>query len=182
MINNENVKRPSQRMTPPSSQSLVYVIVSIGIIGLMITSFPSVAFIASAQYNNNNNNAGALPEKADITYSKAISKQQEKCLEITTDKKIYEKGDVIKITVRNTGDEPLEFPNSVLGLEIKNLRTKEIYPLISLQVITTLQPGESRTFEFTYDELVREIGTGPTKASVSVVGGKCSASTVFILK
>ncbi len=99
--------------------------------------------------------------------------QEPECtLEITADKEIYEPGDVVAITITNTGDEPIEFPNSALGLQIKNVDTGEVFPLVAAQVITTLEPGESRTFEFTYEELVSEIGTGLISATVmSECGG-----------
>jgi hypothetical protein len=64
-------------------------------------------------------------------------------------------------------------------LEIENLGTDEVYPIESAQVITTLDPGESRTFEFTCEEVVSEIGTGTIEASVR--GDGCSASTTFAL-
>jgi hypothetical protein len=88
-------------------------------------------------------------------------------LEITADKEIYEPGDVVAITITNTGEEPLEFPNSPLGLQIKYVDTGEVFPLVAAQVITTLEPGESRAFEFTYEDLVREIGTGLISATVT---------------
>jgi hypothetical protein len=101
-------------------------------------------------------------------------------LEIATNEETYESGgDTVTINVTNDGNEALDFPNSVLGLEIENVDTEEVYSIISLQVITTLEPGESRTFEFTYEELVSEIGTGTIEASVSTEG--CSASTNFTL-
>jgi hypothetical protein len=100
-------------------------------------------------------------------------------LEITTDKETYESVGTVTITVTNDSDEALEFPNSVLGLEIENLDTDEVYPLVSAQVITTLEPGESRTFEFTYEELVSEIGTSTIEASVS--GEEYSANITFTL-
>jgi PKD domain len=101
-------------------------------------------------------------------------------LEIATNEETYMSGgDTVTINVTNDGNEALDFPNSVLGLEIENVDTDEVYPIISLQVITTLEPGESRTFEFTYEELVSEIGTGTIEASVSTEG--CSASTTFAL-
>ena len=101
-------------------------------------------------------------------------------LEIATNEETYmSAGDTVTINVTNDGNEALDFPNSVLGLEIENVDTNEVYPIISLQVITTLEPGESRTFEFTYEELVSEIGTGTIEASVSTEG--CSASTTFTL-
>jgi hypothetical protein len=87
-------------------------------------------------------------------------------LEITTDKENYGPGDLVAITITNTGDEPLEFPNSALGLQIKNVDTGEVFPLDAAQIVTTLEPGESRTFEFMYEDLVREIGTGLISATV----------------
>jgi hypothetical protein len=87
-------------------------------------------------------------------------------LEITADKEIYGPEDVVVITITNTGDEPLVFPDAALGLQIKNVDTGEVFPLVAAQVITTLEPGESRTFEFTYEELVSEIGTGLISATV----------------
>jgi hypothetical protein len=100
-------------------------------------------------------------------------------LEIATNEETYTSGQLVTMTVTNDGNEALDFPNSVLGLEIENVDTDEMYPIISLQVITTLEPGESRTFEFTYEELVSEIGTGTIEARVGSDG--CSASTTFTL-
>src|ERR671914_481848 len=103
--------------------------------------------------------------------------EQQQCqLEIITNEETFE----VEEPVTNGGDEALEFPNSMLGLEIENRDTGETYPLFSAQVITTLEQGESRTFEFTYEELVSEIGTGTIEASVSSSDG-CSASTTFTL-
>ncbi len=107
--------------------------------------------------------------------------EQQQCqLEIITNEETFEVEEPVTITVTNDGDEALEFPNSMLGLEIENRDTGETYPLFSAQVITTLEPGESTTFEFTYDEVVSEIGTGTIEANVSSSDG-CSASTTFTL-
>jgi PKD repeat protein len=100
--------------------------------------------------------------------------------EITTDEETYEPEDTVTINVTNNGNESLEFPNSILGLVIENLDTGEVFPLASAEVITTLEPAESNTFEFTYEELVNEIGTGTIEARVSTTGG-CSDSTTFTL-
>ena len=101
-------------------------------------------------------------------------------LEIATNEETYMSGgDNITINVTNDGNEALEFPNSVLGLEIENLGTGDIFPLVSAQVITALEAGESRTFQFTYEELVSEIGTGTIEARVG--GDGCLASTTFTL-
>jgi hypothetical protein len=100
-------------------------------------------------------------------------------LEITTNEETYTSGQLVTITFTNDGDEALETANSVFGLEIENLDTDELFPLISAQVITTLEAGQSETFEFTYEELVSEIGTGTIEARVG--GDGCSAGTIFTL-
>ena len=111
-----------------------------------------------------------LNEALDVTVEQIPTPedgQPPECpLIMTTTKEVYEPGDEVTITVTNTGDEPLDFPNSALGLQIKNVDTGEVFPLEAAQVITTLEPGESRTFEFTYDELVTEIETGTIEASI----------------
>src|SRR5215213_3917602 len=107
--------------------------------------------------------------------------EQQQCqLEIRTDGDTFGLGDSVIITVTNGGDEALEFSNSILGLEIENQDTGEVYPLFSAQAIITLEPGESRTSEFSYEVLVNEIGTGTIEASVSSDEG-CLASTTFTL-
>jgi hypothetical protein len=100
-------------------------------------------------------------------------------LDITTDKETYDTGDVVIITVTNTGEEVLVFPNSGLGLQIKNLGTGAVLPLYFAQVETELQPGESTPFRFTYEDLVREIGSGTIEASVGG-GGECSSVTFML--
>lgn len=107
--------------------------------------------------------------------------EQQQCqLEIMTNEETFELGESVIINVTNGGDEALEFSNSILGLEIENQDTGEAYPLFSAQAIITLQPGESRTSELSYEVLVSEIGTGIIEASVSSDEG-CSASTAFTL-
>jgi hypothetical protein len=103
-------------------------------------------------------------------------------LEINTNKQTFKPQDEVIIDVTNTGNQPLEFPNSVLGLQIMNIDTGAVFVPQSLQVITIVQPGESKTFKFTFEELVKEnkIGTGTIEASTVTVDG-FSASTTFTL-
>lgn len=137
--------------------------------------------------NTTTTTANATTAASDTNTTGTASEEQEggggeqQCqLEITTDGETFGLGESVTINVTNGGDEALEFPNSVLSLEIENHDTGEAYPLFSAQVITTLEPGESRTFEFTYEELVSEIGAGTIEARVSS-GDGCSASTTFTL-
>lgn len=52
-------------------------------------------------------------------------------LSISTDKPVYKIGDIVNITINNTGTDPLTFPNSLLGLQIENSATHEKYPLFA---------------------------------------------------
>jgi hypothetical protein len=107
--------------------------------------------------------------------------EQQQCqLELMTNEETFGLGDSVTLTLTNGGDEDVVFSNSILGLEIENQNTGEVYPLFSAQAIITLRPGESRTTEFSYEVLVNEIGTGTIEASVSSDEG-CLASTTFTL-
>jgi hypothetical protein len=83
---------------------------------------------------------------------------------------------VVTITVTNTGDRTLVFPDAGLGLKITNLDTGAVLDLAFAQVVTELAAGESKTFQFTYEDIVNEIGTGTIEASVGD-GGECSSVT-----
>jgi len=69
-------------------------------------------------------------------------------LEIWTNKNTYEPGETIIITVKNTGAQPLTFPDAALGLMIINIETKESFSFIAAQVLTLLQPGQSKSIEW----------------------------------
>ena len=69
-------------------------------------------------------------------------------LEIWTNKNIFEPGKTIIITVKNNGAQPLTFPDAALGLMIINIETKESFSFIAAQVLTLLQPGESKSIEW----------------------------------
>jgi HYR domain/WD40-like Beta Propeller Repeat len=121
----------------------------------------------------------ALNDAQDVTVERRLTReptpppppgngQEPYCsLEITADKEVYDPGDEVAITITNTGDVPIDFPDAALGLQIKNVDTGKVFPLDAAQVVTTLEPGESKTFRFTYEQLVDEIGTGLISATVA---------------
>ena len=73
---------------------------------------------------------------------------QHQAIAMTTDKSAYSRGEVVNITISNTGTEPLTFPNAALGLRIENSKTHETYPLLSAQVITTLDSGGKKSINW----------------------------------
>jgi hypothetical protein len=153
------------------------------------TSTTSTAMEAPPQTNTTtmttNATATAAIGDTNATTSTAPEEQgegeQQQCqLELMTNEETFGLGESVIFNVTNYGAEALEFSNSILGLEIENQDTGEAYPLFSAQVITALEPGESRTSELSYEVLVSEIGTGLIEASVRSDEG-CLASTTFTL-
>jgi archaellum component FlaG (FlaF/FlaG flagellin family) len=69
-------------------------------------------------------------------------------LELRTNKDTFELGETIIITVKNNGRQPLTFPDAALGLMIVNVETKESFSFIAAQVLTLVQPGQSKSIEW----------------------------------
>src|SRR4029077_12582550 len=95
---------------------------------------------------NNENNVQVTDNSStsDETLLNEVGNQgQHQAIDMTTDKNTHTPGEVVNITIRNIGTEPLTFPNAALGLRIENSKTYEKYPLLSAQVITTLETDSS---------------------------------------
>jgi hypothetical protein len=69
-------------------------------------------------------------------------------LQITTDKQRYVLGEKVMVTIKNNWKFPLEFPDSLLGLNIENVKTGQRAGLLAAQVISELKPNESKTFQW----------------------------------
>jgi uncharacterized membrane protein len=91
------------------------------------------------QQKNSQNGTG----KAD--FANTDSNEENLPLIMTTDKTVYSPGETVNITISNTGEAPLTFPNAALGLTIRNVATNQTYPIFSAQVITVLNPNDSRS-------------------------------------
>lgn len=99
-------------------------------------------------------------------------------INISTSKPTYKFGEIVNITIKNVGIDPLTFPNSILGLKIENAITHEKYPLFSAQVITTLDSGGSKSLKWNQkDSFGRQVGEGNYTASTS--SGSLVANTTF---
>ena len=84
----------------------------------------------------------------NTSVSQVGNSKQFQSINITTDKKSYKPGEVVNITIKNTGAVALTFPNSILGLTIQSEDTHEKYPLFSAQVITTLDSGGEKSLKW----------------------------------
>jgi hypothetical protein len=102
-------------------------------------------------------------------------------LDIETDKQTYDAGEIVSILITNNGSEELTFPNSALGLTIKNMASNELYPILSSQVITILDPGDSKSLR--WDQMGvngNQVPTGNYSASVDSDIG--TAQTTFSIR
>jgi hypothetical protein len=65
---------------------------------------------------------------------------------------------------------PLEFPDSILGLNIENVMTGQKAGLLSAQVISELKPNESKTFQWDQkDTNANQTAPGIYKAETSSI-------------
>ena len=97
---------------------------------------------------------------------------------ITTDKQSYNLSETVNITIKNVGNQSLTFSDSALGLRIKNLNTGEIYRLVAAQVLTDLNPNESKSLKWNQeDNDGAQIKPGNFEASIT--SGPLSANTTF---
>ena len=121
---------------------------SLLVLAIVVSSSLSLIFFLSNDiYAQNESNthpqeSNQVGEQGQ-TFQNETSNEDNLTLIMTTDMTIYSPGETVNITMTNTGEEPLTFPNSALGLMIRNLATNESYPIYSAQVITTLNPNES---------------------------------------
>ena len=116
---------------------------SLLVLAIVVSSSLSlIFFLLNDIYAQNESNLTSPQEPNQVGEQRQIF-QNGTSLIMTTDQNIYSPGETVNFTMTNTGEEPLTFPNSALGLMIRNLATNESYPIYSAQVITTLNPNES---------------------------------------
>jgi hypothetical protein len=88
---------------------------------------------------------------------------------------------MVGILVKNLGSAQLTFPNSALGLMIRNLASNELYPILSSQVITIIGPGDSKSLQ--WDQVGIDGSQAPSgNYSASVNSGINTAETSFSIK
>jgi hypothetical protein len=99
----------------------------------------------------------------------AKGKQNEsKMLQFTTDKTDYGKGDIVTFTAKNLGSEKLLFPDSALGISIKNIDNGKIYGIIAAQVLTSIEAGQSK--QITWQD-AKNADVGNYIATIHTAGG-----------
>ena len=142
----------------------------------------SIGDSGSIVNNSNSNNVQNETNLAnDTLVNGEIKNSISDIINITTDKQIYNPGEIVGISIKNSGSEQLTFPNSALGLKIKNLASNELYPILSSQVITILGPGDSKSLR--WDQIGIDGNQAPSgNYSASVNSGINTAETSFSIK
>lgn len=131
--------------------------------------------------NNSNNVQNETNLANDTLVNGEIKNSISDILNIATDKQTYNPGEIVSISIKNLGSGQLTFPNSALGLKIKNLATNELYPILSSQVITILGPGDSKSLQ--WDQIGIDGNQAPSgNYSASVNSGINTAETSFSIK
>jgi hypothetical protein len=105
---------------------------------------------------------------------------EQQAVTITTDKNMYASGEVVNITISNIGTEPLAFPNAALGVTIENSMTHVKYPLLSAEVITTLDSGGKKSINWD------QVGSSgqkvpPGNYTVTTSAGSLTANVTFTI-
>jgi hypothetical protein len=118
-----------------------------------------------------------LPKTSSIT--QVVYGNESEAINITTERKIYNIGDIVNIIVNNSGTQPLTFSNSTTQVIVKSLETNQSYPVLSTGPVRfTLDTGASRNFTWDQKEMDgQEIKPGNYSASVSL--GSLNANTTF---
>ncbi len=137
---------------------------------------------SATSIKNNSNKSQNETNLANITtLNSDIKNPIQDMINITTDKQIYNPGEKVSITIKNMGSEQLTFPNSALGLTIRNLVSNELYPILSSQVIIILNPGDSKSL--IWDQIGVDGNHAPSgNYTASVNSGINTAKTTFSIR
>lgn len=131
--------------------------------------------------NNSNSSQNETSIANDSSLAGEANNSNQEILDIETDKQTYNAGEIVSILITNKGSGELTFPNSALGLTIKNLASNELYPILSSQVITIIGPGDSKSLRWD------QIGVNGNQApagnySASVDSDISTAQTTFSIR
>jgi hypothetical protein len=131
--------------------------------------------------NNSNSSQNETNIANDTWLTGQTNNSGQDMIDIKTDKQTYNPGEIVSIMITNKGSAELTFPNSALGLTIRDLASNELYPILSSQVITILGPGDSKSLR--WDQIGVNGNQAPSgNYSASVNSDIASAQTAFSIK
>ena len=94
-------------------------------------------------YASQIDNINAINQSLSLANQTSGNDNNTSALIMRTDKTVYNPGELVKFLISNTGMKPLVYPDSTLGLVIKNVNTNTTYPVYSVPRPTTLKPNEN---------------------------------------
>ena len=135
--------------------------------------------------NSTTNNSNSSQNKTNMSNGTSLTGETnnsvQDMIDIKTDKQTYNPGEIVSIMITNRGSAELTFPNSALGLTIRNLASNELYPILSSQVITILGPGDSKSLR--WDQIGVNGNQAPSgNYSASVNSDIATAQTTFSIR
>ena len=137
--------------------------------------------ISNSLTNNSNSTSNETNIANDTLLTGETNNSTQDIVAIQADKQTYNPGEIVSISITNKGSEELTFPNSALGLKIRNLASDELYPILSSQVITILGPGDSKSLR--WDQMgVNGNQAPPGNYSASVSSDISEAQTTFSIR
>lgn len=137
--------------------------------------------IGSSITNNSNSSSNETNIANDTLLTGETNNTIQDDVAIETDKQTYNPGEIVSISITNNGSEELTFPNSALGLKIRNLASDELFPILSSQVITILGPGDSKSLR--WDQMGVNGNQAPSgNYSASVSSDISEAQTTFSIR
>lgn len=139
----------------------------------------------SSMANSTTNNSNSSQNKTNMANGTSVTGQAnnsvQDMIDMKTDKQTYNPGEIVSIMITNKGSAELTFPNSALGLTIRNLASNELYPILSSQVITILGPDDSKSLR--WDQIGVNGNQAPSgNYSASVNSDITTAQTTFSIK
>ncbi|HJR84684.1 MAG TPA: hypothetical protein VJ772_04875 [Nitrososphaeraceae archaeon] len=137
--------------------------------------------ISNSLTNNSNSTSNETNIANDTLLTGETNNSTQDIVAIQADKQTYNPGEIVSISITNKGSEELTFPNSALGLKIRNLASDELYPILSSQVITILGPGDSKSLR--WDQMGVNGNQAPSgNYSASVTSDISEAQTTFSIR
>jgi hypothetical protein len=128
------------------------VLVAIGLgVGVFFSGLFRGAEIVGDKIQDNPAVQDARDEVEDLVGDRLETGVSSEVLVVTTNEATYDVGEPVKITVENIGDQTLTFLDSSMGLEIEHVDSGQKYSVISAQIITELEPGQSKEIEWDND-------------------------------
>ena len=137
--------------------------------------------VGNSTANNSNSSQNETSMANDTMATGETNNSVQDMVDIKTDKQTYNPGEIVSIMITNKGSAELTFPNSALGLTIRNVGSNELYPILSSQVITILGPGDSKSLR--WDQIGVNGNQAPSgNYSASVNSDIAPAQTTFSIK